>query len=260
MVLTLLRTTILGLNLVWNVSARGSNPALMAQIANDMIGANEAHPHGVPPSYDFYSGPTIGEGNHISPNTAVEWWGGLYIGPKGNPATNTLVNIRKCALYWLRASTSKWTAVNLSASQIDSDYYSEDWTLDYGTSVPMRIESDGSFSFSTVSGKVAHFYAPYPRIPVDNTDLAGVVAICEARLILKNASGPDDRSIASFLLAVGADPYPASTGPGIENNPNIGSGKVKYVQVAWRSFAMTTMTLAQLTANPPPVDLTGILP
>jgi hypothetical protein len=237
-----------------------SSSTLAAQIAGDMTGSNEGHPHGVPSSYDFYSGPSIGEGNNISPNNAIEWWGVLYVGPNGNSATNTLVNVRASALYWLSASTGKWTSVPMSASQVDSDFFSEDFSVDYGTTVPMRIESDGSYSFATTSGKVAHFYAPYPRIPVNNGDLAGVVAICEARLVLNNPSGPDDRASASFLLATGADPYPATTGAGIENNPNIGFGKFKYVQTAWRSFAMTTMTQAQLANNLPPVNLTGILP
>jgi Bacterial Ig domain len=247
------------------VSGSGSggtstNSSVASQIAGDMTGGNEGSPHGVPSSYDFYYGPWVGEGNNIAPNTAIEWWGGLYVGPNGNPATNTLVNIRACALYWLSASTGKWTAVNFTPQQIDSDFYSEDWTVDYGTSVPMRIESDGSFSISTVAGKVAHFYAPYPRIPVNNSDLGGVVAILEARLILNNANGTDDRSIASFLLDTGADPYPSTTGPGIENNPNIGLGKFKYVTTNWRSFAMTTMTQSQLQNNPPPVNLNGVLP
>ena len=225
-----------------------------------MTGTNEGTPHGVPSSYHFHNGPVIGKGNNIAPNKAIEWWGGLYVGPDGNPATNTRVNIRNCSLYWLSASTGKWTAVHLTPSQIDSDYFSEDWRIDYGTSVPMRIESDGSFSIATVVGKVAHFYAPYPRIPVNDSDLAGVVALLEARLILNNASGTDDRSIASFLLDTGADPYPAVTGPGIENNPNIGLGKFKYVTTSWRSFAMTTLTRSQLQSNPPPVNLDGIAP
>ena len=246
-----------------NITVSGTNftnASVASQIAADMTGSNEGSPHGLPSSYDFYHGPVIEEGNNIAPNTAIEWWGSLYVGPNGNPATNTLVNIRACALYWLNASTGKWTAVNLPPAQIGSDFFSEDWTIDYGTSVPMRIESDGSFSISTVTGKVAHFYAPYPRIPVNHSDIAGVVALLEARLVLNNTNGPDDRSTASFLLDTGADPYPATTGPGIESNPSIGLGKFKYVTTSWRSFAMTTMTQIQLQNNPPPVNLNGVLP
>lgn len=234
------------------------SPNVAQQIYNDMTGSDEGYPHGVPPSWDF--GPSLGEGDNISPNDAIEWWGALYVGPNGNQSKNTLVNVRACALYWLNASTGTWTTVLLPYSQIGSGFYSEDFSTDYDTSVPIRLEADGSFSFQTTAGKVAHFYAPWPRITVNPKELGGVVAIFEARLVLNNASGIDDRSAASFVIDVGADPYPSTTGPGIENNSNIGMGKFKYVTSSWRSFAMTTMPLAQLQSNPPPIDLTGILP
>jgi hypothetical protein len=234
-----------------------TNPGLAAQIYDDMADGDEAYPQGAPAGW--YT-PSIGEGNDISPNTAAVFWGVLFVGPNGNPATNTLVNIRNCSFYWLSASTGQWTATTLTPGQIGSDFYSEDFSIDYMTSVPTRIESDGSFSISTPPGKLAHFYGPYPRIPIYPNDLAGVVVLMEARLILDNASGPDDRSSASFLLMSGADPYPATTGNGIENNANIVEGRLKFVTTNWRSFCATTMTLAQLTNNPPPVNLTGILP
>jgi hypothetical protein len=231
-----------------------------AQIANDMSGSNEGHPHGVPSSYDFYSGPVIGEGNNISPNTAIEWWAALYVGPNGNPATNTQVAIKNVQLYWLSKSTKQWVAALPPTSAFDGGYYSEDFAVDYGITVPMAAQSDGSVAIFTQSGEVAHIFTPWPRIAVNNTDIAGIVGLCEAKLVPINANGTDDRSNASFLFNVGADPYPTTTGPGIEQNPNIGMGKFKYVQANWRSFAMTTMTLSQLQSNPPPINLSGILP
>jgi hypothetical protein len=87
-----------------------------------------------------------------------------------------------------------------------------------------------------------------------------MVATCDARLILNNPDGPDDRAAASFVMDIGADPYPTTTGPGIENNPNIGMGKFKLVQTEWRSFSMSTLTQSELAQNPPPVSFTGINP
>jgi hypothetical protein len=224
-----------------------------------MEGLNEGAPHGVPSNYDFSQGPVIGTGNNIGGN-AVEFWGGLYVGPNGNPATNTLVNIKNCSVYMLSKSTSKWTTYDLSASDLDGGFYSESFSVDYGTSIPIRRESDGSISFGTTSGKVAHFYGPWPRIAVNQSDVGGLVVSCDARLILNNASGVDDRGIASFLLDVGADPYPSTTGPGIENNPGIAGGKFKYVQGEWRSFSMSTLSQSELAQNPPPVSFDGINP
>ena len=231
-----------------------------AQIAADMQGSNEGHPDGVPASYDYGNGPIIGLGNNFAPQAALEWWGGLFTGPSGNPATNTLVNVRSVSLYVLSKSTGIWHGYSFPYSQISSGTYSADFATDYGTPVVMRQETDGSFSFSVAAGQVSHFFAPYPRISVNPNDIGGIVALMEARLILKNASGTDDRSVASYLLGSGADPYPSTTGAGIENNQSVANGKLKYVGDNWRSFAMTTMTQSQLTANPPPVNLTGILP
>jgi hypothetical protein len=171
-----------------------------------------------------------------------------------------LVNVRAVSLYILSKSTGIWTAYSFPYGQISSDTYSADFTVDYGTSVPMRQESDGSFSFSVTAGDVSHFYAPYPRVSVNPNDIGGIVALMEARLILKNANGADDRSSASYLLGSGTDPYPSTTGAGIENNESVGNGKLKYVDINWRSYAMTTMTASQLASNPPPINLTGVLP
>lgn len=231
-----------------------------AQVHGDMLGSNEGAPHGVPPSYDFSSGPFVGMGNSPAGNTALEFWGDLYVGPGGNPATNTLVNIKNVQLFWLQTSTSTWHVTSIAASDLDSDNFSEDFTVDYSTPVTIRTEGDGSFSFKAVSGKVSHFFAPYPRVSINPSDFGGVVIVAEARLILDNGAGIDDRSIASFLLGVGADYYPTTTSAGIENNPGVAGGKFKYVQDDWRSVCMTTLSLADLTANPPTgLDFTGIL-
>src|SRR5689334_753064 len=106
--------------------------SLASQIFDDMTGTNEGHPHGVPSYYDFYSGPFIGMGNEPAGNSAMEFWGALYVDSGGNPSTNTLVNIRKCQIWWLRASTGVWTqGVLTDAPEIG--FYSEDFQTDYGT-------------------------------------------------------------------------------------------------------------------------------
>jgi hypothetical protein len=107
---------------------------------------------------------------------------------------------------------------------------------------------------------VSHFY-PDTRMAVDPTTLAGVVAYLEARLVLINGAGTDDRANAKLLIEAGGDAYISTTSnndPSVR--PSLASGKYKYVQLGWRSYAMTTMTLAQLQANPPPINITGILP
>ena len=254
------RNSSTSINVTVTSQSASSSTSYASQIAADMQGSNEGVPDGVPSSYDWGVGPVLGLGNNFAPQAALEWWGCLFTGPTGNPASNTLVNVRNVSLYVLSQSTGIWTAYSFPFNQISSDIYAADFSVDYNTPVSMRLESDGSFSLSVAAGDVSHFYAPYPRVSVDPYDVGGIVALMDARLILNDPNGIDDRSVASYLLGAGADPYPSTTGPGIEDNQSIGNGKLKYVEIDWRSFAMTTMTATQLATNPPPVSLAGILP
>ncbi len=228
------------------------------RIANDMVGENEAHPQGVPSSYGFYSGPGGLGNNNPGSNTAMDFWGTVYVPTTGNTSKNTRVNIGYCHSYWLNSSNGVWTAFGP-----DSNPSVEDYPEDFqGNPIPTnsRVESDGTLSVIPAAGHTSHFYDPYPRIAIDKNSFGGVVDYCEMRLILDNPSGTDDRSIAQFIANVGGDFYPATTGAGILNNPGIGGGKYKFVTIPWRSFAMTTLTQAELGANPPPVNLTGVNP
>ena len=71
------------------VASSATSPSVASQIAADMQGSNEGNPDGVPLSYDWAGGPVLGVGNNFAPQAALEWWGGLFTGPTGNPATNT---------------------------------------------------------------------------------------------------------------------------------------------------------------------------
>ncbi len=95
----------------------------MARVANDM-GINDAHPHGVPSSYGFYTGSIVNLGNH-PPSTgapAFVYWGTVYIPATGNTSMNTRVNIRKCAAYWKRTSTGVWTSFGPETPRDMADY------------------------------------------------------------------------------------------------------------------------------------------
>jgi hypothetical protein len=165
----------------------------MAQIANDMDGSHEGTPHGVPSSYDWYSGPEVEQGNTPPAGTrAIVLWGGLYVdSTNANAPTNTLVDVRKARLYILSKSTGQWTtALNWTSrsgnSQPGDQTYSEDSTGGPSTAVGQQ-ESDGTMSYiagantaSTDSACLAHFYRPCPWVPITASDVAGVVAVFEA--------------------------------------------------------------------------------
>jgi hypothetical protein len=244
-----------------------SPQALAAQIANDMTGRNEGSPHGIPSSWNWAQAPVIGLGNAVPVGwNAATAWGIIYIPAQGNPATNTCVNISSMKLYFLSQSTHTWTLAQ-STSQPDGEAYRETFS---GNSIPADVirNPDGTQTVCSVgqgqwAGYNYHFY-PGPRGQFNGGDVGGWVAMVEARLVVQDPSLPDDRSQAQYLLSAGADYWPSVLGvlPASYGGvtPSIGNGKLKYVQIGWRSFCMTSMTAAQLAQYPPPIDFTGILP
>jgi hypothetical protein len=232
-----------------------------AQIAGDMQGGNEGYPHGVPRSYDFANGPVVVMGNNSNGWRAITAWGAIYEAAEGNPATNTRVNIRNIQTYFLQKSTGKWLLLQ-STSTPDGAAYVEDFSGDTNKPADIRYEPDGTISATAGGGFNFHFY-PRDRASIDPNDIGGIVVVYQARLILANPRLPDDRSSARYLGSAGADYYPDLTGgwPGTaDHNPGVALGKMKYVQSNWRSFAMTTLSQSQLAGNPPPVNLSSILP
>jgi hypothetical protein len=241
------------------------NPGEAVQIYGDMIGSNEANPQGWPVSWG--EGPSIGLGNSPPSRwTASTTWGVVYQSVAGNPATNTRVNIRNVQLWFLSKSTGTWALLQ-NTSQPDGAAYKEDFSGDISIPADVRTEPDGTISVTSGMGSYAgdnyHFY-PSNRGQINPNDIGGVVAIFEARLIVGNTALPDDRATAAYVAEAGADYWPCTTCslPGSYGGvtPPVGGGRYKYVTVNWRSFSMTSMTLAQLTVNPPPVNLSDVLP
>lgn len=248
------------------------------QIHDEEIGLHEAPTDGIPPTWDGYLGPTTSGTlqNSIGTHQAVLPWFSLQVAPGGNPATNSIVNIRNVKMCVLSGSpTATWSCTTYTASQIDGEWDSEDFSnfvgswsatvLGDGTAtIPMHTgftACNGSDpTYSQTQNCVSHFY-PDTRKAVNPATIVGFVSYLEARVIKNNPIGVDDRANSKVLIIAGADAYNSTTSnddPPVR--PAIGYGKYKYVQGEWRSFAMTTLTEAQLTANPPPITLTGIAP
>jgi hypothetical protein len=259
-----LQLAVLGSSLLWGSAAMtGASYSISAaaQIGDDMQGANEAYPHGVPSYYDWANGPVLSMGNNAEGWRAITSWGVVYVPVNGNPATNTRVNIRDMQTYFLQKSTGRWLLLQ-NTSTPDGAAYLEDFSGDVNKPADIRREPDGTISATAGGGYNFHFY-PENRASINPYDIGGIVVVLQARLIVGNTSKPDDRSRARYLCGAGADYYPGLTGgwPGNTSfDPGVGNGKLKFVKEQWRSFAMTTLSLSQLQKNPPPVKLTGILP
>lgn len=271
---------------------------VMAQIAADTFSAtnqthtgntfaglyeapNEANPHGWPPAWGESS--AFGDMNKTSDQVegqilALESWGVVYVDASVasgiSPAPNTRVNIGRCDFAWKPTAGSAWLVRTFNPADYDDALYAEDF--DPNATPPAadrRNESDGTWSVTAGGGYVNHWNAPWPRMCITGqtngsgecttppgSTYYGMVHACRARLILSNPAGTDDRALAKYVMEVGADPYIGAQSPGVENSPAIGGGRFKVVTSYWRSFAFTTLTAAQLKADPPPIDLTGVAP
>lgn len=94
---------------------------------------------------------------------------------------------------------------------------------------------------------------------INKNDIAQVLVCQKAQLVLHNPAGTDDRDYARFLMAVGADYYPA-TGS-FDWYPGIGTSRHKYVTAkapAYQWHVMHTMTEAEFNAaGGYPAELAG---
>jgi hypothetical protein len=223
------------------------------EIINDMVLPHEGSPSGVPTYYDWALKPRTGMGNNPGNFKAFVTWGQVYVAAGGNPATNTRVQIRYLKAYLLSKKTGKWQLLQASP-KADGAAFVEDFSNNTNKPADVRNEPDGGTSIRTGDGYNYHFWAR-ERAEIDPSDIDGIVTTAQARLILHDPNGPDDRSKARYLLSMGAD-YWSSLSAGwdaFKTNGDAGIGRFKYVKQNWKSFNMTTATPAQLRQNPPPL-------
>lgn len=197
-------------------------------IIKDMDSCGEAQPHGVPSSFDWAKCPRVGYGNDPKYMRAVLPWGQLYAATKGDNTTNTRVQIRNLYVYYLSKSTNKWTLWAGSKS-VTGAYYAEDFNNN--NSIPainIRTEATGGVSVKLVPNYNYHFWSDNGRRTIDPTDIKGVWAYCEARLIMDNPAKPDDRNQAQFILSTGSGYWIDLTATWVStyyNNSDIGIGR-----------------------------------
>jgi hypothetical protein len=94
------------------------------------------------------------------------------------------------------------------------------------------------------------------RVTINKADIGGVFITVQARLIVADASKPDDRDAANLMLSTGGDYWLNLTAPGdnFNNNGDIAIGKFKRLTRDWKAFNMHTLTSDQIRNNPPPLE------
>jgi hypothetical protein len=212
-------------------------------IVNDMKGSHEATPHGVPSGYDWRYGPVIHSGNNPPANANhAQFWLHVYEPEAGNTSSSGRVQIANAKLWILRKDNNQWVSLQhedtLVGSMYPESYQGSTKTPDLQSANPGVSVRSGSQS-SAGSGYMFHGWISWMHY-IDRTNIAGVWASCDARLI--------NDSNAKYLLAVGVD-YKDQNWSVLSD---AGIGKFKYVTSSWKSFNMHTMTETALRNNPPP--------
>jgi hypothetical protein len=179
----------------------------------------------------------------------------------GNQAPNTRVQQRDLQMWWLLAD-GRWLLGSHSAAPGGTTYpylWIEGTHKD-GTAI-WRDESANGGGVSMrglgredFEGYLWHTWGGPHLIPAN---AVGAATAFFSRLILDNPNGPDDRDKAHILAAGAGDWYKdeATISGWKEQGVNViymGYGRLKYVTKEWQLFGWTSLSEAQIRANPPP--------
>jgi hypothetical protein len=169
-------------------------------------------------------------------------WGYVFPAGPGNSAGNTRVQLRNMRLYALKWDGA-WVQL-LNTNDIVGQTNNADT---YGNHPnDLRGESEG-VSTKVINGRCFHFYTSSGGW-ISGPSVKGVFATVQARLILHDANGQDDRDWANFVVNIGVDNYRGNwTGIG-----DLGIGRFKRMTKEWRNINWTTLSDDDFRNNPPP--------
>ena len=215
--------------------------------AADMYGDSEELPAGLvnkdgsPMGYAMH--PRIAYGNHPpSYWHAMVPWGEIFPGVKGSTATNTRVEIRNLRLFVRPKSTGRWCLLQYTDVPMGA-YFPASFANEISFKGPQRQEPDVGLSATMIPGRVFHFFAK-KRVLIPAGGVTGVYSDFEARKILDDPRGPDDREKASIVANAGTDYWQDLIAPGGHTgilNADAAIGKFRHVSNNWQLYTMSTV-------------------
>jgi hypothetical protein len=239
-------------------SVPATPPATLSPAFDDSTLPNAGAPSGVPSYYDWAKGPTGGYGNNIPSGwNAMTAWGQIYAEQGWNPPanSNTRVQITNLDSWYLSKATGKWIQIQ-HADTVQGAAFVEDFKNNAAKGADVKDESKngGGTSVTAGYGYNYHFWTDRALI-LNPSDIGGIYTRFQARLILNDSNGADDRASARYLANDGADYWRDMTSgwsPDWSTNGGVGGGRFKFVTKDWQNFSMETLTPEQLLKNPPP--------
>ncbi len=257
-------------------------------IIDDMRLFNEGALAGVDPDMGWAKGPgfVVMGNNPRGSNTPAYWqpantgfksdaywnavnpWLVVFDGV-GNRAVNTRVELRPIKLYMKRRSTGKWELI--VKAPVSGEDFPKSLQGDKTTKPDLRNNSDTTrLLMPNGKDRVFHGWGEVKSIKDFAPDIKAVFVTLQARLVVDNASKPDDRHLAKYLIHIGADYYPEVTTRVNETAPanyfpGVGVSRSKYIRNEWRAFNFATIdagipepggsiTTKELRDDPPPLE------
>ena len=246
-----------GLCLCVATVASAMDPLHVQTIIDDVTKPHEATLSGVPKGYDWSDGPIVRKGNDLPSGwNATTAWGQIYREAGKDIPANTRIQIRNFELYQLIESTGKWVRLQDSDNTgIGGGAYVEDFANDASKKPNVRDEGSNSLSVKLEYGYNYHFW-PNSRELIRSGGIGAMFSVFEARLILDNPGGTDDRSQARLLAGSGGDYWrslDAKWKSDWSNNGGFALGRLKFVTNDWQYFtACTYDPIGNVGDNPPP--------
>ena len=240
----------------------GSCENTVQAIFDDMHLPHQGYPYGMPSSYDIYEGPVLRSIGSGESDFYVLVPGGLVYEEIGrSSSTNTRVQIRNLRGYVLDKSDNTWKP--LPGVPIEYGNSAGDLSGSPTTATDLRQEPDG-ISARLLSGSTDAFQFNAERIDIhaiyqkDLLELAThVFTTYEARLILDDEQGADDRHLARYVADADCTVWKRIDSvwePDFSENHDLGFGRFKYVTNDWQCFNFVTdISLSDLQQNPPPL-------
>ncbi len=238
-----------------------NSTSIINVINGDMSGLGDALPHGVPSWWSWAKGPLVYKPLPPAGWSAMTAWGQVYRDITDSGDTNTRIQIRNMKNYVLSKSTGKWTLVQ-STVGVTGGHYIENFAGNAAIAQNIRMITDGSIAAKLPHRYNYHFWPNAARPYINASDIAGIFITVQARLIVDDPTRPDDRYYAKYLINVGADWWLSTTAPYQNQTTNTPAaiGRFKVVTNNWQTYNATTLSAAQILANPPPLEQpTGLL-
>jgi hypothetical protein len=252
----------LGTTIARGAGREAADRSLIAELfIDDMTKPHDLRPQGV----DAGWGRHARRGMRSLPEgwSCATMWGQIYPAEGANPAGNVRVQIRDARLWFLSRRDNQWHLVQSDVG-VNGAAYRLDFAEDESVKADLRREQDGSVSVRLVPDRNFHFWPTGDgpmRVTLDRTDVVAVASSFLARLVVDDASKPDDRGKARIIGSCGGDFWRSMKArwDHWKTNGDWAIGRFKLLTNEWQPFTSTNAEPDSLRQNPPPLELPALV-